>query len=75
VTNLEVFERSEAMAAIAERLDGLEGVSRVRLVGAARAEHSVVSAAVGPKAVDTTLEEGARQREVETPLEHWACSA
>jgi uncharacterized hydrophobic protein (TIGR00271 family) len=57
VINLEVFGRSEAMAAVAERLDGLEGVSRVRLVDATRAAHSVVSAAVRPKAVDTTLEE------------------
>jgi uncharacterized hydrophobic protein (TIGR00271 family) len=57
VINLEVFGRSEAMAAVAERLDGLEGVSRVRLVDATRAAHSVVSAAVRPKSVDTTLEE------------------
>jgi uncharacterized hydrophobic protein (TIGR00271 family) len=57
VINLEVFGKSEAMATVAERLDELEGVSRVRLVAATRAGHSVVSAAARPSAVDTTLEE------------------
>jgi uncharacterized hydrophobic protein (TIGR00271 family) len=57
VINLEVFGKSEAMAAVAARLDELDDVSRVRLVDATRAEHSVVVAAVRPRAVDTTLDE------------------
>jgi uncharacterized hydrophobic protein (TIGR00271 family) len=57
VINLEVFGKSGAMATVADRLDGLVDVSRVRLVDATRARHSVVSAAVRPRAVDTTLEE------------------
>jgi uncharacterized hydrophobic protein (TIGR00271 family) len=57
VINLEVFGKSRALAAVAERLDELDDVSRVRLVDATRAGHSVVVAAVRPRAVDTTLEE------------------
>jgi uncharacterized hydrophobic protein (TIGR00271 family) len=57
VINLEVFGKSGAMATVADRLDELVDVSRVRLVDATRASHSVVSAAVRPRAVDTTLEE------------------
>jgi uncharacterized hydrophobic protein (TIGR00271 family) len=57
VINLEVFGKSGAMATVARRLDELDGVSRVRLVDATRTSHSVVSAAVRPRAVDTTLEE------------------
>jgi uncharacterized hydrophobic protein (TIGR00271 family) len=57
VINLEVFGKSQALATVAERLDELEGVSRVRLVDATRSGHSIVSAAVRPRAVDTTLEE------------------
>ncbi|MGH3082955.1 MAG: DUF389 domain-containing protein [Gaiellaceae bacterium] len=55
--NLEVFGQSAPMATVAERLDDLDDVSRVRLVDATRPTHSVVSAAVRPRAVDTTLEE------------------
>ena len=55
--NLEVYGKSGAMAAVAERLDELGDISRVRLVDATRSRHSVVSAAVGPRAVDTTLDE------------------
>ena len=55
--NLEVFGESAAMAAVAELLDEAEGVSRVRVVDATRAEHSVVSAAARPRAVDRLLEE------------------
>ena len=55
--NLEVFGKSAAMATVADRLDELVDVSRVRLVDATRARHSVISAAVRPRAVDTTLEE------------------
>lgn len=57
VTNLEVFGQSEAMALLAERLDELDDVSRVRLVDATRAGHSLVSAVVRPSAVDATLDE------------------
>jgi uncharacterized hydrophobic protein (TIGR00271 family) len=57
VINLEVFGKTGAMATVAERLDELIDVSRVRLVDATRARHAVVSAAVRPRAVDTTLEE------------------
>jgi uncharacterized hydrophobic protein (TIGR00271 family) len=57
VINLEVFGKSAAMATVADRLDELVDVSRVRLVDATRARHSVISAAVRPRAVDTTLEE------------------
>ena len=45
------------MATVAERLDELDDVSRVRLVDATRPKYCVVSAAVRPRAVDTTLEE------------------
>jgi uncharacterized hydrophobic protein (TIGR00271 family) len=56
VINLEVFGDSAAMSTVAELLDEVDGVSRVRLVHAARAGHSVVSAAVRPTAVDALLE-------------------
>jgi uncharacterized hydrophobic protein (TIGR00271 family) len=45
------------MATVAERLDELNDVSRVRLVDATRAGQALVSAVVRPRAVDTTLEE------------------
>ena len=45
------------MATVAERLDELDDVSRVRLVDATRPGLSVVSAAVRPRATDTTLDE------------------
>ena len=45
------------MATVADRLDELVDVSRVWLVDATRARHAVVSAAVRPRAVDTTLQE------------------
>jgi uncharacterized hydrophobic protein (TIGR00271 family) len=61
VINLEVFGDSAAMSAIAVVLDEVDGVSRVRVVHAARAGHSVVSAAVRPRAVDALLEELRRQ--------------
>src|SRR4029450_5450275 len=44
------------MAKVAELLEGVEGVSRVRLVAATRAGHSVVSAAVRPRRADPWLE-------------------
>jgi uncharacterized hydrophobic protein (TIGR00271 family) len=57
VINLEVFGKSGAMAMVAGRLDELDDVSRVRLVDATRPGLSVVSAAVRPRATDTTLDE------------------
>jgi uncharacterized hydrophobic protein (TIGR00271 family) len=56
VISLEVFGRSSEMANVAELLEGVEGVSRVRVVAATRVGHSVVSAAVRPRSVDTLLE-------------------
>jgi uncharacterized hydrophobic protein (TIGR00271 family) len=55
VINLEVFGDSSAMSTVAELLDEVDGVSRVRLVPAVRTGHSVVSAAVRPRAVDALL--------------------
>jgi hypothetical protein len=56
VISLEVFGRSPEMEKVAQRLQDVEGVSRVRVVPAVRAGHSVVSAAVRPRSVDTLLE-------------------
>jgi uncharacterized hydrophobic protein (TIGR00271 family) len=56
VIGVEVFGESAAMAQVAELLDELEGVARVRVVEATRAGHSVVSAAVHPRSVDGLLE-------------------
>jgi len=61
VINLEVFGDSTKMSKVAELLDQLAGVSRVRRVPAARAGHSIVSAAVRPRAVDGLLETLRRQ--------------
>jgi uncharacterized hydrophobic protein (TIGR00271 family) len=60
---LEVVGESGAMSSVAAMLDGLGGVSRARVVPAARAGHSVVSAAVRPRAVDAVLE-ALRQKDV-----------
>jgi uncharacterized hydrophobic protein (TIGR00271 family) len=57
---LEVVGESGAMSSVAAMLDG---VSRARVVPAARAGHSVVSAAVRPRAVDAVLE-ALRQKDV-----------
>jgi uncharacterized hydrophobic protein (TIGR00271 family) len=54
---VEVFGESAAMAAVADLLDDLDGVSRVRRVDATRPGHSIVSAAVRPRAVDGLLDE------------------
>ena len=43
------------MSEVAESLVGIEGVSRVRVVAAARPGHAVISAAVRPRAVDALL--------------------
>jgi uncharacterized hydrophobic protein (TIGR00271 family) len=53
---LEIFGESAAMATVAELLDEADGAHRVRRVDATRAGHSIVSAAVRPRAVDTLLE-------------------
>jgi uncharacterized hydrophobic protein (TIGR00271 family) len=54
--SLEVFGRSPQMTKVAQLLEDVEGVSRVRVVPAVLAGHSVVSAAVRPRSVDTLLE-------------------
>jgi uncharacterized hydrophobic protein (TIGR00271 family) len=64
VIALEVFGRSPEMTKVAELLLDVEGVSRVRIVGATRVGHSVVSAAVRPRSVDTLLE---RLRALDVP--------
>jgi uncharacterized hydrophobic protein (TIGR00271 family) len=64
VIGLEVFGRSPEMTKVAELLDDVDGVTRVRLVAATRAGHSVVSAAVRPRSVDGLLE---RLRELGVP--------
>jgi hypothetical protein len=56
VINLEVVGESAAMSRVAELLDEVAEVSRVRVVQAARPGHAVVSAEVRPKAVDSLLE-------------------
>jgi uncharacterized hydrophobic protein (TIGR00271 family) len=59
--DLEVFGKSAAMRAVAERLDETDGVSRVRLVDATRQGYAVVSASIHPSAVDAVLEDLRRQ--------------
>jgi uncharacterized hydrophobic protein (TIGR00271 family) len=61
--NLEIFGRSEPMSVVADVLDAFGGVTRVRVVDAARNGHSVVSAAVRPDTVDAVLDE-LRRRDV-----------
>jgi uncharacterized hydrophobic protein (TIGR00271 family) len=58
---VEVFGDSAAMTGVAEVLEDLDGVSRVRQVEATRPGHSIVSAAVRPRAVDGLLDELRRQ--------------
>jgi uncharacterized hydrophobic protein (TIGR00271 family) len=59
--DLEVFGRTESMQTVAARLDERDGVSRVRLVGATREGHSVVSASLHPRTVDAVLDDLRRQ--------------
>lgn len=59
--DLEVFGTTAAMQAVAERLDEMDGVSRVRLVDATREGCSVVSASLRPKTTDAVLEDLRRQ--------------
>ena len=56
VINLEVFRKSAAMATVADRLDELVDVAESGS-STRRGQGTVVSAAVRPRAVDTTLEE------------------
>jgi uncharacterized hydrophobic protein (TIGR00271 family) len=56
VINLEVFGDSTAMSRVAGLLEDVDGVSRIRVIPAAHAGDSLVSAAVLPGAVDTMLE-------------------
>jgi uncharacterized hydrophobic protein (TIGR00271 family) len=59
--DLEVFGDVEAMRPVAQLLDGIDGVSRVRLIDATRPGHAVVSATVRPRTVDALLEELRRE--------------
>ena len=54
---LEVFGESATMARVAESLERLDGVSRVRSVGATLPGHVLVAGVVGPEAVDPLLAE------------------
>jgi hypothetical protein len=57
VINLEVFGESAAMKEVAELLDDVDGVSRVRLLDATRSGCSIVVAAVRPRVADALLGE------------------
>jgi uncharacterized hydrophobic protein (TIGR00271 family) len=61
VIDLEVYGERSAMQTIAERLDGTEGIRRVRVVDATREGSSVVSASLHPSTVDAVLEDLRRQ--------------
>jgi len=52
---VQAFGDSESLEKAAKQLDGLEGVSAVRLLDAARPGHSVLAAVAAPRAVETTL--------------------
>src|SRR5262245_21217496 len=54
---LEVFGESATMAAVAESIEQLDGVSRVRSVSATRPGHVLVAGLVRPRAVDPLLDE------------------
>ena len=54
---LEVFGETAVMTAVAESLERLDGVSRVRSVNAARPGHVLVAGLVRPRAVDPLLDE------------------
>jgi uncharacterized hydrophobic protein (TIGR00271 family) len=55
--HVEVFGPSGDMVEVANALDALDGVTRVRRVEAARAGHSVVAASARPRVVDLLLDE------------------
>ena len=54
---LEVFGESTTMAAVAESLERLDGVSRVRSVSATRPGHALVAGLVRPNAIDLLMDE------------------
>jgi uncharacterized hydrophobic protein (TIGR00271 family) len=54
---LEVFGESATMATVAENLERLDGVSRVRSVNATRPGHALVAGVVRPNAVEPLLGE------------------
>jgi uncharacterized hydrophobic protein (TIGR00271 family) len=54
---LEVFGEAAVMTAVAESLERLDGVSRVRSVNATRPGHVLVAALARPRAVDPLLDE------------------
>ena len=54
---VEVFGSSDLMAQVADALDGLDGVSRVRHIEALRPGQSIVGAWARPRAVDSLLDE------------------
>jgi uncharacterized hydrophobic protein (TIGR00271 family) len=54
--DIEVFGESLAMRHIAGRMDAMDGVSRVRIVGSAREGYLVVVAEVHPASVDSLLD-------------------
>jgi uncharacterized hydrophobic protein (TIGR00271 family) len=54
---LEVFGESATMTAVAEALERLDGVTRVRSVSATRPGHLLVAGLVRPRAVDSLLDE------------------
>jgi len=57
VIQLEVFGESTTMATVVESLQSLDGVSRVRSVGAIRPGHVLVAGVVQPGTVDPLLRE------------------
>ena len=59
--NLEVFGEVGTMREVADLLDEFDGVSRVRVIDAARPGHSVVVAAVRPRVADALLDQLRRQ--------------
>ena len=64
VIQFEAFGESGQMAAVAESLERLEGVSRLRSVGAARPGHALVAGVVSAGAIDPLLD-AARSHGVE----------
>jgi uncharacterized hydrophobic protein (TIGR00271 family) len=54
---LEVFGQSTTMTAVAESLERLEGVSRIRSVSATRPGHALVAGLVRPQAIDPLMDE------------------
>jgi uncharacterized hydrophobic protein (TIGR00271 family) len=66
--NLEIFGRAAPMSELADVLDASDGVSRVRLVGARRPGHAVVSASVRPQDIDAVLAELRHRRVPEADI-------